>query len=92
MSGISLRALARTSHYDVGYLSKVINGYRTGSRELALDMDKRLRADGALLAAWERSARLPVPMLAFASPPRPTRTCMTGSARPWLARHGQTRR
>ena len=65
--GLSLHELARRSHYDAGYLSKVIRGYKHGSRELALHMDKLLGADGALVAAWERSARPPVPVMPLAS-------------------------
>lgn len=65
--GLSLHALARLSHYDVGYLSKVINGYKSGSRELAVAMDGHLAADGLLLAMWEHSARPPVPVVPLAS-------------------------
>jgi hypothetical protein len=66
--GLSLHALARMSHYDVGYLSKVVNGHKRGSRELALDLDGHLAADGALLAVWEQSARPPIPVVPIASP------------------------
>jgi hypothetical protein len=65
--GLSLHELARQSHYDVGYLSKVIRGHKHGSRELALHMDKLLGADGALVAAWERSASPQVPVMPLAS-------------------------
>jgi transcriptional regulator with XRE-family HTH domain len=65
--GLSLHELARRSHYDVGYLSKVIRGHKHGSRELALHMDKLLGADGALVAAWERSASPPVPVMPLAT-------------------------
>ncbi|HEV2375992.1 MAG TPA: helix-turn-helix transcriptional regulator [Streptosporangiaceae bacterium] len=54
--GVSLHALARQSHYDVGYLSKVANGHKRGSRDLAAALDTHLSAEGALLAAWENSA------------------------------------
>ena len=66
--GLSLHGLARLSHYDVGYLSRVVNGYKRGSRDLALDMDRHLKAEGALLAVWEKSARPPVPVMPLASP------------------------
>jgi hypothetical protein len=56
-SGLSLHELARRSHYDVGYLSKVINGHKHGSRDLALVLDKELDAGGVLVDAWDRSAR-----------------------------------
>src|SRR5260370_35456774 len=61
--GLSLHELARRSHYDVGYLSKVIRGRKHGSRELALHMDKLLGGDGALVAAGERAASAPVPAI-----------------------------
>jgi transcriptional regulator with XRE-family HTH domain len=48
--GISLRQAARLAHYDVSYLSKVVNGRKPGSRELATALDKVLGADGALSA------------------------------------------
>lgn len=66
--GLSLHELARRSHYDVGYLSKVVRGRKNGSRELALHLDKLLDADGALVDAWDRSARPPVPVMPAASP------------------------
>jgi len=65
--GLSLHELARRSHYDAGYLSKVIRGHKHGSRALALHMDKLLGADGALMAAWDRPARPPVPVMPLAS-------------------------
>jgi transcriptional regulator with XRE-family HTH domain len=58
--GMSLHELARRSHYDVGYLSKVINGHKRGSRELALRLDKLLGAGGQIVAAWDAIARLPI--------------------------------
>lgn len=58
--GMSLHELARRSHYDVGYLSKVSSGRKRGSRELALQLDALLAADGRLAAAWE-AARTPLP-------------------------------
>jgi transcriptional regulator with XRE-family HTH domain len=65
--GVSLHELARRSHYDVGYLSKVINGHRRGSRELALQLDKLLAADGQLVAAWDATSRPPIPAAPLAS-------------------------
>jgi hypothetical protein len=64
---VSLRELSRLSHYDVGYLSKVVNGYKPGSRALAVSLDADLGADGSLVAAWDRSAPLPVPVMPLAS-------------------------
>ncbi len=65
--GLSLRELARRSHYDLGYLSKVVNGRKRGSRELALHLDGLLGADGRLAAAWDGQAKMPVPALALPS-------------------------
>jgi transcriptional regulator with XRE-family HTH domain len=65
--GLSLHELARRSHYDVGYLSKVIRGHKHGSRELALHLDTLLGADGVLVAAWERSVGPPVPVMPLAT-------------------------
>jgi hypothetical protein len=48
--GMSLHQAARLTHYDVSYLSKVVNGRKPGSRELAAALDKVLGADGALTA------------------------------------------
>lgn len=65
--GLSLHELARRSHYDVGYLSKVSSGHKRGSRELALRLDKLLTADGQLIAAWDATTRPPVPASPLAS-------------------------
>jgi transcriptional regulator with XRE-family HTH domain len=65
--GLSLRELARQAHYDVGYLSKVTNGRKGGSRELALQLDRLLGADGQLVAAWEATARPPIPAVSLPS-------------------------
>jgi transcriptional regulator with XRE-family HTH domain len=48
--GISLHEAARLTHYDVSYLSKVVNGHKPGSRGLAAALDKVLNADGRLAA------------------------------------------
>jgi hypothetical protein len=48
--GISLHQAARLTHYDVSYLSRVVNGRKPGSRDLAEALDKALAADGALAA------------------------------------------
>ena len=45
---MSLRQAARLAHYDVSYLSKVVNGHRPGSPELAAVLDEVLAAGGAL--------------------------------------------
>lgn len=65
--GLSLHELARRSHYDVGYLSKVSSGRKRGSRELALQLDRLLGADGRLVEVWEAAARSPVPVAPLAS-------------------------
>jgi transcriptional regulator with XRE-family HTH domain len=55
--GVSLRELARRTHYDAGHLSKVLKGYKPASTELAARLDAALDADGSLLAlANERVA------------------------------------
>jgi transcriptional regulator with XRE-family HTH domain len=46
--GMSLHQAARLAHYDVSYLSKVVNGHKPGSRQLAEALDRLLGADGAL--------------------------------------------
>jgi transcriptional regulator with XRE-family HTH domain len=46
--GMSLRQAARLTHYDVSYLSKVINGRKAGSPQLAAALDKVLDAGGEL--------------------------------------------
>lgn len=48
--GISLREAARRSHFDASYLSKVINGRKPGTRDLAAALDDVLGASGALTA------------------------------------------
>ncbi len=45
---MSLHQAAKLAHYDVSYLSKVVNGRKPGSRELAERLDRLLGADGAL--------------------------------------------
>ncbi len=65
--GLSLHELARQSHYDVGYLSKVSSGHKHGSRELALRLDRLLSADGQLIAAWDATFQPPVPASPLAS-------------------------
>ncbi|MFJ5645099.1 helix-turn-helix domain-containing protein [Streptomyces sp. NPDC093223] len=47
----SLSILSARTHYSVGHLSKVENGLRTPTRELAASCDAALGARGALLAA-----------------------------------------
>src|SRR5580692_4816458 len=47
---VGLRALARQVSYDPGYLSKVVNGRRAVSGDLARRLDAALGADGSLKA------------------------------------------
>jgi tetratricopeptide (TPR) repeat protein len=47
---VGLRELAREVSYDPGYLSKVVNGRRAVSRDLARHLDEALGARGALEA------------------------------------------
>jgi transcriptional regulator with XRE-family HTH domain len=48
--GVGLRALARQVQYDPGYLSKVVNGRKAVSVELARRLDAALNAGGVLAA------------------------------------------
>jgi transcriptional regulator with XRE-family HTH domain len=54
--GMSLRQAARLAHYDISYLSKVVNGHKPGSAELAEALDKVLDAGGRLAALAEATA------------------------------------
>jgi transcriptional regulator with XRE-family HTH domain len=51
--GMSLRQAARLTHYDPSYLSKVINGVKPGSLQLAEALDRVLDSGGALAAIAE---------------------------------------
>jgi transcriptional regulator with XRE-family HTH domain len=51
--GMSLRELARRSHYDDGHLSKVLSGRKRATAELGLRLDDILGADGILAALAE---------------------------------------
>jgi transcriptional regulator with XRE-family HTH domain len=57
---MSLHELARRAHWDVGYLSKVVNGRRAGSWALIRDLDRVLGADGELLELWAGTHGSPV--------------------------------
>ena len=54
--GMSLRQAARLTHYDVSYLSKVVNGHKPGSPDLAAALDRVLDAGGQLAALAETAA------------------------------------
>jgi transcriptional regulator with XRE-family HTH domain len=62
--GMSLRKAARLAHYDVSYLSKVVNGRKPGSPELAAALDKVLDAGGKLAALAEAPGDLGPGLLA----------------------------
>jgi hypothetical protein len=49
--GLSLHRVAKLTSYDVGYLSKVMNGRKPATRKLAACIDHALGANGVLLAA-----------------------------------------
>jgi transcriptional regulator with XRE-family HTH domain len=49
--GMSLRELARLVHYDPGYVSRIENGTRTPSEDLARCCDEMLGARGDLIGA-----------------------------------------
>ncbi|MFF8769323.1 helix-turn-helix domain-containing protein [Kitasatospora sp. NPDC015120] len=51
--GLSLTALSRLVHYSKGYLSKIENGGKPATTDLAQRCDDVLRADGALLRLLE---------------------------------------
>jgi transcriptional regulator with XRE-family HTH domain len=55
--GTTLRSLSSTLNYDLGYLSKVSNGHKRPSPELALRLDHALNAAGKLVALAPRRAR-----------------------------------
>jgi transcriptional regulator with XRE-family HTH domain len=57
---MSLRELARRAHWDVGYLSKVINGKKAASWAVIRDLDRVLGADGKLLELWTGAHGSPV--------------------------------
>jgi transcriptional regulator with XRE-family HTH domain len=58
-SGVSLRELARRSNYDNGHLSKIINGRKPVTTELALRLDDVLGAEGRLAALAPRDDQGP---------------------------------
>jgi hypothetical protein len=53
--GLSLHRVAKLTSYDVGYLSKVMNGRKPATRNLAARVDHALDANGVLLAAASRA-------------------------------------
>lgn len=54
-AGLSLRQLATRLHYDPGYLSKIENGLKRPSVELARACDQVLATSGVLTAACGRT-------------------------------------
>ncbi|WP_067461681.1 helix-turn-helix domain-containing protein [Actinomadura macra] len=48
--GMSQRKLAKLTHYDDGYISRVVNGYRRPSAEVVRALDDALDAGGRLIA------------------------------------------
>jgi transcriptional regulator with XRE-family HTH domain len=71
---MSQNQLAELSHWDPGYLSRVLNGRKPGTHALAADLDRVLGADGELLGIWTAGHACPAltaladPGRAFASP------------------------
>ncbi|MGW1764014.1 nSTAND1 domain-containing NTPase [Streptomyces sp. NPDC002073] len=65
--GLSLSALARLVHYSKGYLSKIENGAKPPTADLARSCDAALRAAGALAGL--------VPEVPHPRPPEPARDC-----------------
>lgn len=58
---VSLRALARQVHFDVGYLSRVMNGRQPPSEALAAALDEALQAQGELAQAATRGTETRAP-------------------------------
>ncbi|CAM4160873.1 hypothetical protein GCM10009799_37410 [Nocardiopsis rhodophaea] len=52
--GMSMRSAARELKYDVGYLSRTLNGKQQPSPQLAAALDQLLEANGELIAAAEK--------------------------------------
>ncbi|WP_157495747.1 helix-turn-helix domain-containing protein, partial [Kutzneria sp. 744] len=48
---VSLRELARRVFFDKAHLSRILNGHKPPSAELAARLDTELGGDGALIAA-----------------------------------------
>jgi transcriptional regulator with XRE-family HTH domain len=69
--GLSQNQLAGLSHWDAGYLSKVLNGRKPGTHALAADLDRALSADGELLGVWTAAHGSPA-LTVLASPARIT--------------------
>lgn len=57
--GVSVRELSRRTFYDKAHLSRVLNGQKPASAELARRLDDELCADGALIAAAVARGGLP---------------------------------
>lgn len=57
--GISLRELARRTHYDPGYLSKIANDRKTPSPSVAARLDDTLNAGGELAALAPTATPIP---------------------------------
>lgn len=59
--GVSMRAAARALHYDVAYLSRVLNGKQVPSAQLAQGLDELLGTGGELaMLAAKRPYGIPV--------------------------------
>src|SRR5205809_249415 len=75
-AGWSLRELAGRVHYNTGYLSKIENGLRPASIELAKRCDEELGTGGALVELVPRippkSSQRPAPRQLPAHDPRLT--------------------
>ena len=84
--GLSQNQLAGLSHWDAGYLSKVLNGRKPGTHALAADLDHALRADGELLGVWTAAHGSPA-LAALAAPARTpdVRGAATGVLTRWDA-------
>lgn len=71
-AGVSLRELAARVHYSKGHLSKIENGTKRATGDLAMRCDAALDAEGRLAALGATNPSAPVP--ALPAPPYPVRS------------------
>ncbi|MEV7415273.1 helix-turn-helix domain-containing protein [Streptomyces sp. NPDC089919] len=73
--GLSLSALAGLVHYSKGYLSKIENGGKPPTPDLARRCDAALRAGGRLAALVPETPPAPAPPVPQARQPEPSADC-----------------
>jgi transcriptional regulator with XRE-family HTH domain len=86
--GMSQNELAARSHWDAGYLSKVVNGRKPGTHAMAADIDRALAAGGELLGTWTAEHGSPA-LTALTEPGRSpfTADAAAGTLMRWDAVH-----